>query len=384
MATKTVSAEENELASNNNPKVALPGKAGLLNNQGSKRRALGDIGNVIVNNRAAVPVGKEKDASKDAQNTSLVPRTRAQIAAAAASKQTGASTTCVLQQRSASAVPSSPSLPDIDSMDKYNPLMASEYVHDIYSYYKRVEPKFRVPEDYMRRQIDINEKMRAILVDWLVEVHLKFKLMPETLFLTVNLIDRFLNEKQVTRKNLQLVGVTAMLIASKYEEIWAPEVQDYVFISDRAYSKEQILGMEKLMLNTLKFQLTLPTTYNFLARNLKAANFHFDKDVTMMSSYLVELALVDYSMLKYSCSAIAAAALFVAANAYNRPKTFPVALAKHSGYSKEDVLPVAHSLIDLLKNATTNNLSAVHKKYSSVKFNEAALVECSNLANTLS
>ena len=85
-------------------------------------------------------------------------------------------------------------------------------------------------------QTDINDKMRAILIDWLVEVHLKFKLMPETLFLTHNLIDRFLAKKVVTRKNLQLVGVTAMLLASKYEEIWAPEVRDFVYISDKAYT----------------------------------------------------------------------------------------------------------------------------------------------------
>ncbi len=88
------------------------------------------------------------------------------------------------------------------------------------------------------------------------------------------------------------VGVTAMLIAAKYEEIWAPEVRDFVYISDRAYTKEQILGMEKLMLNTLKFHLTLPTSYNFLARHLKAASMQFDKDVTMLASYLIELAQV--------------------------------------------------------------------------------------------
>ena len=84
---------------------------------------------------------------------------------------------------------------------------------------------------------DINEKMRGILVDWLVEVHLKFKLMPETLFLTANLIDRYLATRAVSRKNLQLVGVTAMLVASKYEEIWAPEVRDFVYISDKAYDR---------------------------------------------------------------------------------------------------------------------------------------------------
>ncbi len=83
--------------------------------------------------------------------------------------------------------------------------------------------------------------MRSILIDWLIEVHLKFKLVPETLFLTVNLIDRYLQHKQVTRQKLQLVGVTAMLIASKYEEIYAPIVKDFVYITDNAYTKEEIL-----------------------------------------------------------------------------------------------------------------------------------------------
>jgi len=92
----------------------------------------------------------------------------------------------------------------------------------------------------MARQVDINEKMRAILVDWIIEVHLKFKLLPETLFLTINLIDRYLERVQIKRNNLQLVGVTAMLIASKYEEIYAPEVRDFVYITDNAYTKEEI------------------------------------------------------------------------------------------------------------------------------------------------
>ena len=93
----------------------------------------------------------------------------------------------------------------------------------------------------MQQQQDINEKMRAILVDWIIEVHLKFKLLPETLFITVSLIDRYLEIEQIKRTNLQLVGVTAMLIASKYEEIYAPEVRDFVYITDNAYTKEEIL-----------------------------------------------------------------------------------------------------------------------------------------------
>ena len=109
----------------------------------------------------------------------------------------------------------------------------------------------------MRQQAHINEKMRAILIDWLVEVHLKFKLVPETLYLTVNLIDRYLLGSPVERSNLQLVGVSALLLASKYEEIYPPELKDLVYITDKAYTQEQILGMEEKMVKALKYKMTI-------------------------------------------------------------------------------------------------------------------------------
>ena len=97
--------------------------------------------------------------------------------------------------------------------------------------------------------------MRAILVDWLVDVHLKFKLLSETLFLTVNIIDRYLTLKQVQRSKLQLIGVSAMLISTKYEEIYPPTVKDFVYITDNAYSKEEVLTMESEVLVTLDFDI---------------------------------------------------------------------------------------------------------------------------------
>ena len=98
-----------------------------------------------------------------------------------------------------------------------------------------------VDAEYMSSQPYINERMRTILVDWLVEVHLKFKMVPETLYLTVHIIDRFLEDNRVRRSKLQLVGVAALLVASKYEEIYPPELRDLVYITDRAYNKQEIL-----------------------------------------------------------------------------------------------------------------------------------------------
>ena len=115
-------------------------------------------------------------------------------------------------------------------------------------------------------QNDINEKMRGILIDWLVDVHIKFKLRPETLFLTVNLIDRYLEKISIPRQKLQLVGVASMLIACKYEEIYAPETKDFVFVTDKAFTREEIHDMEGKILSTLEFNLT--STSSLKKKNL--------------------------------------------------------------------------------------------------------------------
>lgn len=129
---------------------------------------------------------------------------------------------------------------DIDERDADDPLCATSYVQDMYEHFRNKEVHTSVRPVYMEDQQFINERMRSILVDWLVEVHLKFKLVPETLYLTVNLIDRYLAKTEVSRPKLQLVGVTALLIASKYEEIYPPELRDLVYICDRAYSKLEV------------------------------------------------------------------------------------------------------------------------------------------------
>ncbi|KAH9710676.1 cyclin-B2-3 [Citrus sinensis] len=160
---------------------------------------------------------------------------------------------------------------DIDSWDAKNPLAVVEYVEDLFSYYRKMESFSCVSPEYMTQQFDINEKMRAILIDWLIEVHDKFDLMSETLFLSINLIDRFLSQQQVVRKKLQLVGLVAMLLACKYEEVSVPVVGDLILISDKAYTRKEVLEMESLMLNTLQFNMSVPTPYVFIQRFLKAA-----------------------------------------------------------------------------------------------------------------
>nr|CCI61376.1 CyclinB protein 2 [Platynereis dumerilii] len=164
---------------------------------------------------------------------------------------------------------------DIDKDDLENPQLVSEYVNDIYDYMFELERKFHTKANFLEGR-EINGRMRSILYDWLVQVHLRFHLLQETLYLTVSIIDRFLQIRKVTKDKLQLVGVTAMLIASKYEEMYAPEIADFVYITDDAYSKASIRQMECCILKTLDFNLGRPLPLHFLRRNSKAGDVDTD------------------------------------------------------------------------------------------------------------
>jgi len=211
--------------------------------------------------------------------------------------------------------------------------------------------------------------MRAILVDWLVDVHIKFKLVPETLFLTVNLIDRFLERVQITRQKLQLVGVAAMLIASKYEEIYPPEVKDFVYVTDRAYTKEDILDMEGKILSTLQFHLTFTSSLRFLERYSKLV--HMDQKGFNFCRYLLELALVEYRTLKYIPSLLACASIYLY-NRLTKREGWSDVLAKNSKHEEMNVKACAKDLLALLQGAEQSQLQAVRRKFSSPKFFEVS------------
>jgi G2/mitotic-specific cyclin-B, other len=257
---------------------------------------------------------------------------------------------------------------DIDARDSDDPLCVTDYVQSIYEHAKSKEMTTSVRPLYMESQQHINERMRAILIDWLVEVHLKFKLMPETLYLTVNLIDRYLERKQVTRPRLQLVGVTCLLLASKYEEIYPPELRDLVYICDRAYSRQEIIDMEEKILKTLEYNLTVPTAHNFLVRYLKAG--HADKTIVQMSCFLLDGTLQAYPLLHYVPSQLAAACVFISRRVAGRNGWSPTLLT-YSDYCEEEVIPVARALLTAKQNAS-KELKAVYKKYTSPRYANVA------------
>lgn len=145
--------------------------------------------------------------------------------------------------------------------------------------------------DYMANQSEIQWSMRAVLMDWMVQVHFRFALLPETLFLCVNLIDRFLSHKIVSLGKLQLVGATAIFIAAKYEEISPPSVAEIFYMVDGGYTKDEILKAERFMLNILNYDLGWPGPMSFLRRISKADDY--DLETRTVAKYFLELTIMD-------------------------------------------------------------------------------------------
>ena len=217
-------------------------------------------------------------------------------------------------------------------------------------------------------QRDINATMRGILIDWLVEVAEEYRLEAETLYLAVNYIDRFLSHVPVNRSKLQLVGVTCMLVAAKYEEIHPPAVDEFVYISDNTYKREEILHMEGMVLNRLNFELSVATTKVFINRYLKAAKAgECDSTTEMLCKYLCELTLQEYAFIKYRPSEIAAAGLRLALHTMRLPAWTPL-LEQVSGYSADDLSGCVAELHNVFRKAESNSLQAVREKYSHAKF----------------
>lgn len=254
---------------------------------------------------------------------------------------------------------------DIDADDAENPQLCSAYVKDIYQYLRQIEVQQSIRARYLEGQ-EINDRMRAILVDWLIQVHSRFQLLQETLYMTIAVLDRFLQVQPVSRKKLQLVGVTAMLVASKYEEMYAPEIGDFVYITDNAFSKSQIREMEMLILKELNFELGRPLPLHFLRRASKAGCADAEKHT--LAKYLMELTLVDYDLLHRHPSEIAAAALCLSQNLLDGSK-WSMAQQCYTGYSEEDLKSIMqHMAKNVVKvNEGLTKHTAIKNKYASSK-----------------
>ncbi|NXL72000.1 CCNB2 protein, partial [Leptocoma aspasia] len=254
---------------------------------------------------------------------------------------------------------------DIDAEDWENPQLCSDYVKDIYLYLRELELQQSVRPHYLDGRM-INGRMRAILVDWLIQVHSRFRLLQETLYMCVAIMDRFLQSHPVPRKKLQLVGVTALLVASKYEEILSPDIADFVYITDNAYTSSEIREMEMIILKELNFDLGRPLPIHFLRRASKAGEA--DAKQHTLAKYLMELTLIDYDMVHHPPSEIAAAALCLSQKVLGHNK-WGTKQHYYTGYAEDSlVMTMKHMAKNVVKvNEKLTKYTAIKNKYATSK-----------------
>ena len=245
-----------------------------------------------------------------------------------------------------------------------------EYLEEIYvnllleETQATTKPKF----GYMNTQPEINEIMRAILIDWIIDVHLRFNLRQETLFMTIWLIDTYLSFAFVHRDKLQLLGITCLLISCKSHEIYYPQNDKLIEMTDNAYSKEEMLTMENEILKKLNFFIVCPNPIDFY--NILSKMFNFEKKQYYLGNFFIESALVNYQILKYSSSVIASSCTYLVMKYY-----------RINGYQKlynnfiineqfpEDVIKdAAKEIYVLVDNLSKSKFKSVKKKYSLTQF----------------
>ena len=253
---------------------------------------------------------------------------------------------------------------------KYN----GDYINELYSNLLDEEKTLNAKPKYgyMKYQTDINEKMRAILIDWIIVVHDKFHLKSQTLYQTIWLIDTYLSIKYIKRSDFQLLGLGCLYIASKFQEIYYPQLKDCVEETDGAYTKEDLLRIEKDILKTTNYNLLPPSQEDFY--NIISKYFGFNEKQYYFGKYFMENSLIDYNMIKYSPSVIAVSCSYIVMkffNISNYHKLYSTRII-HEQCPQKIIKDTARELCFLVKNLNSSEFKAVKEKYSSDKYYKVA------------
>lgn len=210
----------------------------------------------------------------------------------------------------------------------------------------------------------ITEHMRTVVVDWLMYVYYKFKYNPETMFLTTYVLDRFLGMTPVSMNQLQLVGAACFFIASKYEELMASEAKDLEYLSNRAFTKADLLEAEGQILMQLDFDVTFASSFSFLLA-LKE-NLQLGSEVFLTAQILLEISLLDYKLIRYTQAHLAVSALYVAFVLNNGRRIWcQCNIEAATGYSEAVILPCANDILNLFLSVckTPEEKLVVKRKY---------------------
>lgn len=259
---------------------------------------------------------------------------------------------------------------DLDQDDHDDPLMVSEYVVEIFEYLHKLELETLPDPNYLHWQKNLKPKMRSILVDWMVEVHMRFRLLPETLFLAINIMDRFMSKEIVQVDKLQLLATGSLFIAAKYEEVYSPSIKNYAYVTDGGFNEEEILNAERFILEILQFSMHYPNPMNFLRRISKADDY--DVQSRTIGKYLLEVSVIDHKFIGIPPSQCAAASMYIARKMLGKNEWDGNLIHYSGGYSEEDIKECCEMMINYLVSPIIHE--EFFKKYASKKFMKVSIL----------
>lgn len=253
---------------------------------------------------------------------------------------------------------------DEDDEDTYDVTMVAEYAPEIFNYMRELETRLAPDPRYMDHQHELKWDMRRVLIDWVVQVHTRFNLLPETLFLTVNYIDRFLLRRVVLLSKFQLVGAVALFIAAKYEEINCPTVQEVAYMADNAYSVDEFLKAERFMIGVLDFDMGWPGPMLFLRRTSKADDY--DYETRTLAKYFLEITIVDSRFVALPPLWLAAGAHYLLRQLLNKGKWSELHVF-YLGYTEDQLRPLADALLSACYHPEQHH-KAIYEKYQERRY----------------
>ena len=240
-------------------------------------------------------------------------------------------------------------------------------------------PKYEI----IKSQKEINEQMRCILVDWIIDVHYKFGFTDETLFMSILIIDRYISIRHISRIRFQLLGITAMMLACKHEEINIPKVEDFIYITDNAYTKTEVIDMESDILNAFNYELLYPSPIKFF--EILSLKFNFNKLQYLMGKYLMESFLVDLKWINYKPSVISCACIYIVMKFYKMPNYHDAYNKKYCNLNENDFLrpkfsneydikECAKHICSFVDNINKTNYLSCKNKYASKENEKISLI----------
>ena len=255
-----------------------------------------------------------------------------------------------------------------------------EYIDDILDNLIKEEKniKHEINPNYFNVQNEINQKMRSILIDWIIDVVNKFNFREETIYISIYIIDNYLTKKIIKRKFLQLLGITSLLIASKFNEIYLRKTEDFSFMTNFTYSIKEIKLMEKDIAKTLNFNFLFPSCLSFYELISFKLGFSDDINKFNFGQFLMETFLMDFRSLFFSYSNIACAACYIVMKFYKmknykssyNSKFFSVKIDNIFNNDACIVKECAKAICDAIYEIINSNLKSTIKKYSNNEFYE--------------